>query len=47
MKKCSKLKYKNNFVHFRSHKGKDRGDKFKDSFSEGLKHDDKSSSESE
>lgn len=31
----------------RSHKGKDRGDKYKDSFSEGLKRDDKSSSDSE
>lgn len=31
----------------RSHRGKDRGDKYKDSFSEGLKRDDKSSSDSE
>jgi len=34
-------------IYFRSHKGKDRGDKYKDSFSEGLKRDDKSSSDSE
>lgn len=32
---------------YRSHKGKDRGDKYKDSFSEGLKRDEKSSSDSE
>lgn len=31
----------------RSHRGKDRGDKYKDSFSEGLKRDDKSSSDSD
>jgi len=35
------------FDDFRSHRGKDRGDKYKDSFSEGLKRDDKSSSDSE
>jgi len=35
------------FNNYRSHRGKDRGDKYKDSFSEGLKRDDKSSSDSE
>lgn len=35
------------FNDYRSHRGKDRGDKYKDSFSEGLKRDDKSSSDSE
>lgn len=35
------------FNGYRSHRGKDRGDKYKDSFSEGLKRDDKSSSDSE